>query len=178
MAHKADDLQTSAGVGMLRSGLLSLNNTLCAMRPFFYLLLSAVLILPSCKKCDKDGLTSLAGTWQEQEEVPQFAGSTYRIAFTDGSHFQLRKALFTDAIDPNNPCSNSRSLYVSGFYTVSGNLLTLRGGFYDSSYTTAVNDCRYGTSFEEQHTLSGSGNTLVLDNERGEYYRIILQREQ
>lgn len=149
------------------------------MKTVISLLLSAIIILPSCKKCDnKDSLPSLPGIWQEHEDVPQFAGSTYRITFIDDSHFQLRKDLFTDAIDPNNPCGNSRTLYVTGFYTVSGNLLTLRGGFYDSSYSTIVYDCRYGASFEEQHTVSGSRNTLVLDGERGEYYRIVLQREQ
>jgi hypothetical protein len=148
------------------------------MKSILCLLSAAVILLPSCNKCDRATIPSLPGTWQEQEQVPQFAGSNYRIAFIDGNHFRLRKALITDAIDLNNPCSDSRVLYISGFYTVSGNLLSLNGKYYDSSYTNTVTDCRFGTVFDEQHTLSGGGNTLVFDNERDEYYRIVMQREQ
>ena len=119
----------------------------------------------------------LPGTWQEEELPGQFAGSTYRITFRNDLTFQLKSTIFTDAIDRMNPCRYDGIRYIRGRYTISGAELRLSGKFCDSTYSVDSTDCYYGAARDVHHTLSGKNGQLILDNERGDYYRMVLNRE-
>jgi hypothetical protein len=138
----------------------------------------AILLLGACRK-DDNSVPSLVGAWQEQETKGgiQFAGSSYRISFFADGHFDVSIGLFTDALDPRNPCNNPRTQYARGSYTVDGNTLALIGKYCDSSYRQPLPDCRYGENFEQSHTLGGHNGDLILDPEKDQFRRIYLVRQ-
>jgi len=147
------------------------------MRRTVLVILLSAICFASCKKDDHTAIPSLPGTWQEKEQVLQFAGTTHRIFFAEGGLFHLRRTLFTDALEPWNPCGESRYQYMRGTYTIAANRLSLAGKYCDSAYTADVPDCAAGAEFSSSHSMKGNFGQLILDDEKGDYYRIVLNKE-
>lgn len=137
----------------------------------------ALIAIASCTKKDDTSVPDLAGTWQERESGPAFAGSTYWLHFTGDGKFEARISLFTDAISVTDACANPRVQYAFGTYTVVGNVLTMNGVYSDSSFSRAVPDCRLGDSLSVTHTLQGLNGDVILDEEQGEQRRIYMVRQ-
>ncbi len=131
----------------------------------------------SCKKCDDHDLPALAGIWQEVDEQPDFTGSTNRITFTSDGSFQTKRSLWSDVLELNNPCSGNRTQYVHGTYNVSGSQLILTGKYCDSLFATDKPDCAYGAGISEHYTMSGNDGRLILNVDKNERLRIILERQ-
>jgi hypothetical protein len=147
------------------------------MQRFALVFLLASLCFSSCKKDDRHAIPSLPGTWQETEQHGQFAGTNHRIVFAEGGIFHLRRTLFTDALEPSNPCGFSRNQYMRGTYSVTESQLNLTGKYCDSAYTVDIADCARGLEFTESHSMTGNFGQLILDDASGDYYRIILNKE-
>jgi len=147
------------------------------MKSGLFGLLLAMLLLGACSKDDHTAIPPLPGAWQETEQPIQFAGNNYHFVFTATGSFQIQRHLFTDIVEPGRSCGDSRTQYMRGSYSVAANQLILSGKYCDSSFTTDVPDCAAGADFSALHSLRGNFGQLILDDEKGDFKRIILNRE-
>lgn len=145
----------------------------------FLLCLVLMVSAASCRKSDEDApLPPLTGTWQELEQSGQFSGSNYHVAFGEHGNFRLRRRLFTDMLEITPvPCSNSRTQFAKGIYTLDGATISFSGHFCDGTFTNNIPDCKGSVLFGEDFRISSKAGWLILDPGRNEYERIFLQRE-
>ena len=133
-----------------------------------------ILFAAGCNKSYEPPIPLLPGLWQETEAPGQTSGFTYRIKFAEDSTFRLWRYIFNDTMGTADPCSNSHTQHIQGFYQLDADKLRLRGHFFDTAFSTQITDCSGTTSYVVQHSIGSSGTNLVLDDEAGKYGRIVL----
>lgn len=147
------------------------------MKPLLTIVILSLLFSSCMRKPNtSDIIASLTGTWQEEETEPSFAGTTHRFEFGPDATFKLRIQNYTDAIDPNNPCSNYTS-YVVGNYEA-GSYISLRGQYCDSTFTIIrPNSCTGDTTYYKYSSYTFQDGKLIFDKLARASVKIVMHRE-
>ncbi|MFT7344909.1 MAG: hypothetical protein ACI9XP_001498 [Lentimonas sp.] len=140
-----------------------------------------ILILTLLGGCKKDTANtpddlSLKGEWEQQTfEEGLHEGSLHNFIFKC-DNFTLKISSNTDAIGPNDSCSNSKwNEYVTGSYKLENDNLILDGYYTDSLYQKKTSGCYNIGAYSKNYPITYKKDTLYLDpNNSNMYLRIKL----
>ena len=135
-------------------------------------------LLVSCKKNDDMPFNkAVAGTWQEQESGASFAGTTYRITFSEDGTYKLMVDYWTDMIT-GDPCTGPHVIYSYGTYSASNGILTLSGYYSNGTFAYPVPYCNKGTNYADSfHFVFDKGKLVLNSNYANEYAKIKMIKE-
>lgn len=133
--------------------------------------------------CQKDELklttTDLTGNWEEKEpeDIGQFGGTNHTLEFKADSTFELALYRWTDVIDINDTCPDTRTDYIVGAYALTADSLSLTGQYADSTFQTIQPNCDGETSFAQTYTYKKNSDDVILNFEKSIYEQIRLVKQ-
>lgn len=122
-------------------------------------------------------IEQLEGEWIEQEDpsLIQFVGSNYIISFQTDYTFQLKLERWTDVIDQDSDCNNSRKDYINGTYEIIGKQMRLLGLYSDASFSEPKPNCAGEEEYQFESILEFKNDTLYLMDATGDRIKLIRQ---
>lgn len=145
----------------------------------YIILLFAFGILSSCSKSPEPLVVDLMNCYKEVEsdEFIQFAGSNHRFCFEDDNFLHLEISYWTDALNLNDPCPESRVEIIEGTYILGAENLTIEADIIDILVNGESVDCPKGP-FDTTYVVEQNGvDDLILNPDLEGYYQIRLEKE-
>ncbi len=146
-------------------------------------LLCLAFICFSCTKEEKEEKYSPPSVLEncylevESDLFHQFAGSGHRFCFEADNSLYLEITYFTDDIDLNNPCPETRTELIEGTYTMDGSTLVVEAEILDIIVSGASSNCPLSTYNKSYVYEDISPTEILLNSDQEAYFQIRLVKE-